>query len=92
METEIGSLDIGKKADVIILDVDNPWCRPIRRQNLITNIVFNSNGGDVTDVFVDGRHVMQDRRVTRRSCRKPKREQRGSGRSLQTRGHEDEQK
>ena len=24
-----------------------------RRQNLITNIVFNSNGGDVTDVFVD---------------------------------------
>jgi 5-methylthioadenosine/S-adenosylhomocysteine deaminase len=64
METEIGSLDVGKKADVIIVDIDNPWCRPIRQQNLITNIVFNSNGSDVTDVFVDGRHVMQDRQVT----------------------------
>jgi 5-methylthioadenosine/S-adenosylhomocysteine deaminase len=64
MESEIGSLDVGKKADVIIVDIDNPWCRPIRQQNLITNIVFNSNGSDVTDVFVDGRHVMQDRRVT----------------------------
>jgi 5-methylthioadenosine/S-adenosylhomocysteine deaminase len=64
MENEIGSLDVGKKADVIIVDIDNPWCRPIRRENLITNVVFNSNGSDVTDVFVDGRHVMQDRRVT----------------------------
>jgi 5-methylthioadenosine/S-adenosylhomocysteine deaminase len=64
MEHEIGSLDVGKKADVIIVDVTNPWCRPIRTENLITNIVFNSNGSDVTDVFVDGRHVMENRRVT----------------------------
>jgi 5-methylthioadenosine/S-adenosylhomocysteine deaminase len=41
----------------------NPWCNPIRTENLITNIVFNSNGSDVTDVFVDGRHVMEDRQV-----------------------------
>jgi 5-methylthioadenosine/S-adenosylhomocysteine deaminase len=63
MEDEIGSLKVGKKADIILLDVMNPWCNPIRTENLITNIVFNSNGSDVTDVFVDGRHVMEDRQV-----------------------------
>jgi 5-methylthioadenosine/S-adenosylhomocysteine deaminase len=64
MENDIGTLEVGKKADVIVLDVTNPWCRPIRTENLITNVVFNSNGSDVTDVFVDGRHVVDNRRVT----------------------------
>jgi len=64
MEDQIGTLTIGKKADIILLDVSTPWCSPIRTENLITNIVFNANGSDVTDVFVDGRAVVDDRRVT----------------------------
>jgi 5-methylthioadenosine/S-adenosylhomocysteine deaminase len=64
MEDEIGSLEVGKKADIILVDVTTPWCNPIRKENFITNIVFNANGGDVTDVFVDGRRVVADREVT----------------------------
>lgn len=64
MEDEIGSLEVGKKADIILVDVMTPWCNPIRIENLITNIVFNVNGSDVTDVFVDGHPVIQSCRVT----------------------------
>jgi 5-methylthioadenosine/S-adenosylhomocysteine deaminase len=63
MQDEIGSLEVGKKADIILLDVMTPWCNPIRKDNFITNIVFNANGSDVTDVFVDGRTVMENRQV-----------------------------
>jgi 5-methylthioadenosine/S-adenosylhomocysteine deaminase len=63
MESEIGSLEVGKKADIILVDVTTPWCNPIRTENLITNLVFNANGSDVTDVFVDGRPILQDREL-----------------------------
>jgi 5-methylthioadenosine/S-adenosylhomocysteine deaminase len=63
MEDQIGTLEVGKKADIILLDVTTPWCSPIRTENFITNIVFNANGSDVTDVFVDGKPVMQDREI-----------------------------
>jgi 5-methylthioadenosine/S-adenosylhomocysteine deaminase len=63
MEKEIGSLEAGKKADVILVDVDTPWCRPIRTQNLSTNLVYNANGSDVTDVIIDGRIVVADREI-----------------------------
>jgi 5-methylthioadenosine/S-adenosylhomocysteine deaminase len=64
MENEIGSLEVGKKADIILVDVTTPWCSPIRKADLISNLVYNANGSDVTDVFVDGRHVVKDREVT----------------------------
>jgi 5-methylthioadenosine/S-adenosylhomocysteine deaminase len=63
MENEIGTLEVGKKADIILVDMMTPWCQPIRRENFITTLVFNANGSDVTDVFVDGRAVVQDRKV-----------------------------
>ncbi|HEY1361076.1 MAG TPA: amidohydrolase family protein [Xanthobacteraceae bacterium] len=63
MENDIGSLEVGKKADIILVDVMTPWCRPIRTENFISDLVFNANGSDVTDVFVDGRVVMEGRQV-----------------------------
>jgi len=63
MESEIGSLEPGKKADIILLDVMTPWCNPIRTEDLVTNIVFNANGSDVTDVFVDGSPVVENREM-----------------------------
>ena len=61
METEIGSLEAGKKADVIIVDMMRPWLMPVRAENLVSNLVYNANGSDVTDVFVDGRPIVRDR-------------------------------
>ena len=63
MEAEIGSLEAGKKADVILMDLDTPWCRPVRSENLPSNLVYNATGSDVTDVIVDGRLVVRDKRV-----------------------------
>jgi 5-methylthioadenosine/S-adenosylhomocysteine deaminase len=37
---------------------------PIRPENLTSNIVYNVNGSDVTDVYVDGQQVMKERSVT----------------------------
>jgi 5-methylthioadenosine/S-adenosylhomocysteine deaminase len=39
-ENEIGALEVGKKADIILLDLTLPWYRSIRQQNLISNIVY----------------------------------------------------
>lgn len=61
MEDAIGSLEPGKKADVILVDVSRPWLRPIRLENFSSNLVYNANGADVTDVFVDGRLIVRDR-------------------------------
>lgn len=61
MQDEIGSLEPGKKADIFMLDLQTPWCSPIRKENLVTNIVYNASGGDVTDVIVDGKVRMRDR-------------------------------
>ncbi|HWB44434.1 MAG TPA: amidohydrolase family protein [Hyphomicrobiaceae bacterium] len=63
MENEIGTLEAGKKADIILVDVMTPWCQPIRKENFITDLVFNANGSDVTDVIVDGRTVVENRQV-----------------------------
>ncbi|QND72879.1 amidohydrolase family protein [Tardiphaga robiniae] len=61
MEHDIGTLEPGKKADIVLLDVSTPWCQPIYTPNLITNIVWNANGSDVSDVFVDGEQIVKDK-------------------------------
>ncbi|MDH3692824.1 MAG: amidohydrolase family protein, partial [Gammaproteobacteria bacterium] len=65
MDQEIGSLEPGKKADVILLDMRTAWCNPIRSENLITNLVYNANGGDVSHVFVDGELLVEQGTLTR---------------------------
>jgi len=64
LDKDIGTLEAGKKADVVLMDVSRPWCQPIYAPNLISNIVWNGNGSDITDVFVDGRHIVKDREIT----------------------------
>ena len=56
----IGSLEVGKRADLILLDLDAPHLTPIH--DLPALLVFAAGRGDVTDAFVDGRHVVHDRR------------------------------
>jgi len=65
LDREIGSLEPGKKADVTLVDMRTAWCNPLRTQNLITNLVYNANGSDVTHVFVDGELLVEEGRLTR---------------------------
>ncbi len=65
LEREIGSLEPGKKADVILVDLRTAWCNPLRRENLVANLVYNANGSDVRHVFVDGEMLVEEGRLTR---------------------------
>ena len=58
---EIGSLEVGKKADIIILDLHRPHLQPI--YNIVSNLVYSATGADVRDVIIDGKLVMQDRKL-----------------------------
>ena len=57
----IGSVEEGKKADVILLKTEQPHIRPT--QNLVNSLVDAAGGHDVTDSIIDGKLVMKDRNV-----------------------------
>jgi 5-methylthioadenosine/S-adenosylhomocysteine deaminase len=61
MESEIGSLEPGKKADLIVLGLDSPNAVPL--YNIYAQIVYALKGDDVRTVVIGGRIVMQDRRI-----------------------------
>jgi 5-methylthioadenosine/S-adenosylhomocysteine deaminase len=58
---ELGSLEAGKKADLVILDLDQPSIRPII--NLVSSIVHYGTPSIVDAVIVDGRFLMKDGEV-----------------------------
>lgn len=60
-ETEIGSIEVGKKADLTLLDLNVPSMRPIVR--LVANVVHYGHPGIVHSVMADGSFLMRDRRV-----------------------------
>lgn len=66
LENEYGSIEKGKKADFILVDCSKPHMQPLRvgkHENIASSIVFNATGQDVTDVFINGKHVVQDKKI-----------------------------
>ena len=61
MESRVGSLEAGKKADIIILDLDQPHLTPL--YNIYSHLVYAARGADVTRVIIHGRTVMKDREL-----------------------------
>jgi len=59
LEKETGSLEVGKKADMIILDFEKPRLTPCH--NLVSNIVYAAQGSDVETVIINGKVVMRGR-------------------------------
>ena len=59
----IGSVELGKRADLVLLDLRAPHLTPVH--DVAALLVFAAGRGDVTDVVVDGEHVVRDRRSTR---------------------------
>ena len=62
LEDEIGSLEIGKLADVVLHDTDRPEWRPLL--NVMNQLVWSADGRSVHTVFVDGRRVVDAGRIT----------------------------
>jgi 5-methylthioadenosine/S-adenosylhomocysteine deaminase len=61
MEDEIGSIEAGKKADIIIFDTNRLEWRPL--YNEVQSLVYSASGGMVESVIINGKIVMDDRKV-----------------------------
>ncbi|MCL2785768.1 MAG: amidohydrolase family protein [Methanomassiliicoccaceae archaeon] len=70
MEKEIGSIEPGKYADIIILDRGSPNLRPLLPENMISNIVYSASSSNVKTVMCQGDIVMSDRKITTMDERK----------------------
>ena len=61
LENETGSLEPGKKADIIILDLDAPNAVPM--YDIYAQIAYSLKANDVKTVIIGGRVVMRDRKL-----------------------------
>lgn len=59
LDGEVGSLEAGKRADVIVVDMDTLHSTPHPR-DLISALVYSAQTSDVKDVVIDGQMVMKD--------------------------------
>jgi 5-methylthioadenosine/S-adenosylhomocysteine deaminase len=59
LEDFIGSLEVGKKADIIVVDTYQPHLVPM--YNPFSHLVYAANGNDVRHTIINGRLVMEDR-------------------------------
>ena len=62
LDDQIGSLEPGKKADLVLHDTDRPEWRPLL--NVVNQLVWSADGRGVHTVLVDGRVVVEDCRCT----------------------------
>jgi len=62
LDGEIGSLESGKLADIAIFDLNTPHSSPAT--NPIASLVYSARGPDVHTVFVNGREVVSNHKLT----------------------------
>lgn len=63
LDKEIGSIEVGKKADLVLIDLWKPHLMPIvaneQDNAVLWNLVFAARGSDVNSVFVDGECLVE---------------------------------
>lgn len=59
LEERIGSLEVGKDADMIIIDTNQSFYYP--RHNPVSHLVYSGSGREVRDVYVKGTQIMGNR-------------------------------
>ncbi|NVM36779.1 MAG: amidohydrolase family protein [Candidatus Lokiarchaeota archaeon] len=61
IEDQIGSLKIGKRADVITIDLHQPHLIPIINtpfHNILANLVYSSKGNEIDNVIIHGKPIL----------------------------------
>lgn len=61
IENEIGSIEVGKKADLTLINFNKTHLTPYR--NPLSHLVYSAQGGDVDTVICNGRILMQEREL-----------------------------
>ena len=66
LEDKIGSIEKGKKADILMVDLNEPSLVPAistPMRNLVPNLVYSARGNEVKTVMINGKIVMRDREI-----------------------------
>ena len=64
LQDEIGSLEPGKRADLVLLDLQRPGLTPLYQvRQVYSHLVYAARGSDVDTVVVNGRIVVRNRRI-----------------------------
>jgi len=61
LDNEVGSIEIGKKADVIVVDYNAPHLLPGR--GWLPKLIYSARGSDVIHTIIEGQVVMENRTV-----------------------------
>lgn len=61
LDREIGSIEVGKRADIVIMDSFSPTLRPLTLENAVSNVVYSASRGDVRSVLCFGEMVVKER-------------------------------
>jgi len=84
IEDTVGTIEAGKKADIIIVDADTPHMAPLYHP--FSQIVYSATGGDVRDVIVNGTILYKNRQFTALDVDEVKGEVRRIARMIQSGG------
>jgi 5-methylthioadenosine/S-adenosylhomocysteine deaminase len=64
VENEIGSIEVGKRADIILLNAKAPNMVPIQgKDTIISDLVYSASSANVDTTIVDGNVLMQNREI-----------------------------
>jgi len=64
LEDKVGSIELGKEADLVLLDLRSPNLTPIHGRNtVLSNLVYSANGTNVDSTIVQGKPLMVNRRL-----------------------------
>lgn len=61
LENEIGTIEVGKKADLALVNMKKPSLTPFR--NPVSHLVYSARGADVDTVICNGKLLMKDREL-----------------------------
>lgn len=61
IDHEVGTLEVGKKADIILVDMNKPHLQPIH--NVESLLAYSVNGADVDTTIVNGKVLMKNRKL-----------------------------
>jgi 5-methylthioadenosine/S-adenosylhomocysteine deaminase len=61
LDREIGSLEVGKRADLLLIDRDDLHQIPV--YNIYSDLVYATKASDVLSVIINGKVVMRDRKL-----------------------------
>jgi 5-methylthioadenosine/S-adenosylhomocysteine deaminase len=58
---DLGSIEIGKKADIITLDAKDENLRPLTKERIVSHLVYAANGLNVAETIVDGKTLVREK-------------------------------